>query len=81
MASRSSTPATNAPQIDYYTQTANRYGLLKSGGSDSHGDVEGARIGEYGIGYEAIEAMRARAAIYSLNRVTPFSLISEPSSA
>ncbi len=58
-------PSHQRTQIDYYTQIANRYGLLKSGGSDSHGDVEGARIGDYGIGYEAIEAMRARAAIYS----------------
>ena len=58
-------PSHQRIQIDYYTQLATRYGLLKSGGSDSHGDVEGARIGEYGIGYEAIEAMRDRAAIYS----------------
>ena len=58
-------PSHQRTQIDYYTQLATKYGLLKSGGSDSHGDVEGARIGDYGIGYEAIEAMRARAEIYS----------------
>lgn len=58
-------PAHQAPQIEYYTQLVERYGLLQSGGSDSHGNPESARIGEYGIGYEAIEALRERAASYA----------------
>jgi predicted metal-dependent phosphoesterase TrpH len=58
-------PAHQPPQIDFYTQLAERHGLLISGGSDSHGDAQGTRIGDYGIGYEAIEAMRARAARYA----------------
>lgn len=58
-------PAHQPPQIDYYTQLARRYNLLTSGGSDSHGSSEGVRIGEYGIGYEAVTAMRERAAIYA----------------
>jgi len=57
-------PAHQPPQIEYYMQLSGRFDLLMSGGSDSHGDAEGARIGEYGIGYEAIEAMRKRAATY-----------------
>jgi len=58
-------PAHQPPQIEYYMQLVNRYNLLMSGGSDSHGDAEGTRIGEYGIGYEAIEAMRKRAATFA----------------
>lgn len=58
-------PAHQPPQIDFYTQLAERHSLLISGGSDSHGDAQGTRIGDYGIGYEAIEAMRARAARYA----------------
>lgn len=58
-------PAHQPPQIEYYMQLVNRFNLLMSGGSDSHGDAEGARIGEYGIGYEAIEAMRKRAASFA----------------
>jgi len=58
-------PAHQPPQIEHYTQLVGRYDLLMSGGSDSHGDSEGARIGEYGIGYEAVEAMRKRAATYA----------------
>ena len=51
--------------MEYYDQLADRYGLIKSGGSDSHGDSEGTRIGDYGVGYEVIEAMRERAATYA----------------
>ena len=58
-------PAHQPPQIDFYTQLAQRNDLLISGGSDSHGDAHGTRIGDYGIGYEAIEAMRVRAARYA----------------
>ena len=58
-------PAHQAPQIEYYTKLAGRYGLLQSGGSDSHGDPAGPRIGECGIGCEAIEALRERAATYT----------------
>jgi len=58
-------PAHQPPQIEYYMQLVNRHNLLMSGGSDSHGDAEGTRIGEYGIGYEAIEAMRKRAATFA----------------
>ena len=58
-------PAHRPPQIEYYVQLAQRYDLLQSGGSDSHGGPEGARIGDYGIGYEAIEALRERAATYA----------------
>ena len=57
-------PAHQPPQIDFYNQLADRHGLLKSGGSDSHGNVDGTRIGDYGVGYEVIEAMRERAATY-----------------
>ena len=58
-------PAHQPPQIEHYTQVAKRCSLLMSGGSDSHGDPEGIRIGEYGIGCEAIDAMRERAATYA----------------
>ena len=58
-------PAHQPPQIDFYNQLADRHGLLKSGGSDSHGNVDGTRIGDYGVGYEVIEAMRERAATYA----------------
>lgn len=58
-------PAHQPPQIEYYTQLVKRFGLLMAGGSDSHGEADGTRIGEYGIGYEAIEAMRQRAAAYT----------------
>ncbi len=58
-------PAHQAPQIEYYTQLTAQHNLLQSGGSDSHGGPEGVRIGDYGIGYEAIDAMRQRSANYS----------------
>ncbi len=57
-------PAHQPPQIDFYNQLADNHGLLKSGGSDSHGNIDGTRIGDYGVGYEVIEAMRERAATY-----------------
>lgn len=56
-------PAHLPSQIEHYMHLASRYDLLVTGGSDSHGDPDGTRIGEYGIGYEAIEAMRKRAAV------------------
>ena len=58
-------PAHQAPQIEYYTQLAQRYGLVSSGGSDSHGEPGNARVGECGIGYEAVKALRQRAAVYA----------------
>ena len=58
-------PGHQPPQIDHYTQLAAQYGLLKSGGSDSHGEADGPRVGECGIGYEALEAIREHAATYS----------------
>ena len=58
-------PAHQPPQIDFYNGLADRYGLLKSGGADSHGNVDGTRIGDYGVGYEVIKAMRERAATYA----------------
>lgn len=58
-------PGHQPPQIDYYLQVAGRHDLLITGGSDSHGDAEGTRVGEYGIGYEAIGAMRRRASAYA----------------
>ena len=41
-------PAHQPAQMDFYDQFADRYGLIKSGGSDSHGDSHGTRIGDYG---------------------------------
>ena len=58
-------PAHQAPQIEYYAELAGRYELLQSGGSDSHGDPNGSAIGDYGIGYEAVDAMRERSATYA----------------
>ena len=58
-------PAHQAPQIEYYTQLALRYGLVQSGGSDSHGEPGNARVGECGIGYEAVKALRQRAATHA----------------
>mgnify|MGYP001036325984 FL=1 len=58
-------PSHQPPQMEHYTNLAKRYDLLQSGGSDSHGDPDGSRIGDYGIGCEAIEAMTARAAEYA----------------
>ncbi|MBT3346558.1 MAG: PHP domain-containing protein [Gemmatimonadetes bacterium] len=58
-------PAHQPPQIEHYLDIAERYGLLTSGGSDSHGDAGGVGIGDYGIGVEAVEALSARAASYA----------------
>ena len=58
-------PSHHPSLIEHYTTAAERYGLLPSGGSDSHGEAEGPKIGDCGIGYEAIEALRARAAGYA----------------
>jgi len=59
-------PSHQPPQIEFYTQLAVQNKLVMSGGSDSHGDEHGTNIGDFGIGYEAIDAMRARAERYSL---------------
>lgn len=53
------------PRIEHYTEMAQRHGLLPSGGSDSHGEPDGVRVGDCGIGCEAIEALSARAATYA----------------
>ncbi len=58
-------PGHQPPQIDYYTQLVQDHNLLQTGGSDSHGEATGTKIGDYGIGYEAVEAMRQRAATFS----------------
>lgn len=57
-------PAHQPPQLDFYHQMANRYHLLMTGGSDSHGEADGIRIGECGIGYEAVAALHNRAAVH-----------------
>jgi len=57
-------PAHQPPRIEHYTEMAERYNLLPSGGSDSHGEPDGARIGDYGIGAEAVAALSARAAAH-----------------
>lgn len=58
-------PAHQPPQIEHYTEMAERYNLLPSGGSDSHGEPDRVRIGDYGIGSEAVEALSARASTYA----------------
>lgn len=58
-------PSHKPLQIEYYLKLAEHYGLLQSGGSDSHGEAEGPRIGDCGIGCEAIEALRQRSASYA----------------
>ena len=58
-------PSHQPPQIEHYQEIARRYGLLMSGGSDSHGEPQGPRIGDYGIGCEAVEALNERAATYA----------------
>jgi predicted metal-dependent phosphoesterase TrpH len=58
-------PSHQPLQIEHYLKLAEYYGLLPSGGSDSHGEPEGARIGDCGIGCEAVEVLRARAATYA----------------
>ena len=58
-------PSHQSPQIEHYQEIARRYGLLMSGGSDSHGEPKGPRIGDCGIGCEAVEALNERAATYA----------------
>ena len=58
-------PSHQPPQIEYYTQLTERYGLLPSGGSDCHGEDSGARIGDCGIGCEAVDALKERASRYA----------------
>jgi predicted metal-dependent phosphoesterase TrpH len=58
-------PSHQPPQIDHLTELAGRLTLLTSGGSDSHGESYGARIGDCGIGCEAVDALHERAARYA----------------
>ena len=58
-------PSHQPPQIDHLTELAGRLTLLTSGGSDSHGESYGARIGDYGIGCEAVDALHKRSARYA----------------
>lgn len=58
-------PSHQPPQIDFYTKLANQNKLVMSGGSDSHGNEQGTKIGDFGISYEAIDAMRTRAERYA----------------
>jgi hypothetical protein len=58
-------PSHQPPQIDHLTELADRLTLLTSGGSDSHGESYGARIGDYGIGCEAVDALHKRSARYA----------------
>ena len=55
-------PSHQPAQIQHYTNLAEHLGVLPSGGSDSHGEADGSRIGDCGIGCEAVEALRERAA-------------------
>ncbi len=58
-------PSHQPLQIEFCQQMAQRYGLLQSGGSDSHGEISGPRIGDCGIGCEAVDAIKDRAAQYA----------------
>ncbi|HCL28552.1 MAG TPA: hypothetical protein DIC52_08970 [Candidatus Latescibacteria bacterium] len=58
-------PSHQPPQIEHLNGLAARLALLTSGGSDSHGESYGARIGDCGIGCEAVDALRERAARYA----------------
>ncbi len=57
-------PSHQPPQIEHLNELAQRLKLLTSGGSDSHGEAYGARIGDCGIGCEAVDALHKRAARY-----------------
>jgi hypothetical protein len=58
-------PSHQPPQIEHLTELAVRLKLLTTGGSDSHGEAYAARIGDCGIGCEAVEALHKRAARYA----------------
>jgi len=58
-------PAHLPPQIDHYSRLVERFGLVASGGSDSHGEPTGSVIGSCGIGCEAVETLEARAAAHA----------------
>lgn len=58
-------PSHQPPQIEHLNELAKRLKLLTSGGSDSHGESYGARIGDCGIGCEAVTALHERAARYA----------------
>jgi 3',5'-nucleoside bisphosphate phosphatase len=57
-------PAHMPHHIEHYSGLAEKHGLLQTGGSDSHGEPTGTRIGDYGIGCEAVDALKSRAATY-----------------
>ena len=58
-------PSHQPSQIQHYAELAQKFGILASGGSDSHGELEGSKIGDCGIGCEAVEALRERAASHA----------------
>ena len=58
-------PAHLPAQIEHYSRLVERFGLVASGGSDSHGEPQGPGIGAFGIGCDAVEALGARAAAYA----------------
>ncbi len=58
-------PAHLPPQIDHYSRLVERFGLVASGGSDSHGEPTGSVIGSYGIGCDAVDALEARASSHA----------------
>ena len=58
-------PAHQPPQIDHYSSVVERFGLVASGGSDSHGEPNRSPIGSCGIGCAAVEALEARAATHT----------------
>jgi hypothetical protein len=58
-------PSHQPSQIQHYTELAAKFGILPSGGSDSHGELEGSKIGDCGIGCEAVEALRERASSHA----------------
>ena len=58
-------PAHLPEQIDHYSQLVQRFGLVASGGSDSHGEPAGAKIGSCGIGCDAVDVLEARASTHA----------------
>ena len=58
-------PAHLPAQIEHYTGLVERFGLVASGGSDSHGEPTGSVIGSYGIGCDAVDALEDRASSHA----------------
>ena len=58
-------PAHLPEQIDHYSQLVQRFGLVASGGSASHGEPAGATSGSCGSGRDAVDALEARASTHS----------------